>query len=149
MGLLKRNELLEKMELEIVQVPLGNGNFVYVRQMTGRERDQFEASLVKMKESPGGVVTVERATEDFRAKLAVNTLCDEKGVNLLKPEDFSQLSQNISAARLEVIINAAQKLNAITEEDKAALVKNLEGGQSDDSILDSASNLDTPPPDDS
>ena len=43
----------------------------------------------------------------------------------------------MSAKRLEKIINVAQKLNAITEEDKEALVKNSEA------VLDGNSNSDS------
>ena len=33
--------------MEIVKVELGKEEYVFVRQMTGRERDQFEQSLIK------------------------------------------------------------------------------------------------------
>ena len=129
---LSRNLLLKKEELEKVKVDLGKDEFVYVRQMTGRERDNFEQSLIKEKKNAKGeVVSYDRALGDFRAKLAVVTVCDEEGKALFLPEDYSLLSQNMSAKRLELIVNAAQKLNAITEEDKEELVKNLEVGQAD------------------
>ena len=119
---------------------LGEGDIVYVRQMTGRERDQFEASLLKKKTNAKGESTYEQNTEDFRAKLAVLTLCDEKGNSLLQPGDYSVLSQNMSAKRLEKIIIAAQKLNAITEVDKENLTKNSEADQDDNSSSGSAKN---------
>lgn len=124
MNVLDREGLLKKEELKIEKVPLGNSEFIYVRQMTGRERDRFEQSLLmEVKDKKGGI-TYERSLEDFRAKLAVNTICDEKGVNILQPDDYPVLSQNMSAARLEKIVNAAQALNSISEEDKENLVKN-------------------------
>lgn len=136
-----RNALLQKEELEKVKVDLGKGEFVYVKQMTGRERDNFEQSLLKKhKDNKGNVVSFEQSTEDFRAKLAVCTVCDEEGKLLFLPGDFSLLSQNMSAKRLEIIINAAQKLNAISEEDKEALVKNFDAGQPGNSLSDSAEN---------
>jgi len=121
---LDRVHLLQKEELEIVQVDLDKDTIVFVRQMTGRERDNFEKLLYTISTNKKGEVTTEKHLEDFRAKLAVCTLCDEQGKALLKPVDASMLSQNMSAFRLEKIVNAAQKLNAITEEDKDALVKN-------------------------
>lgn len=125
MTTLSRSSLLAKEELEKVQVDLGKGEFVYVRQMTGRERDNFEQSLIKEKKNAKGeIVSYDRALGDFRAKLAVVTCCDEEGKALFLPDDYSLLSQNMSAKRLELIVNAAQKLNAISEEDKEALVKN-------------------------
>lgn len=125
MGLLSKEKLLKRGKLEIVKVDLNEGDFVYVRQMTGRERDQWEGSLLReVKDKKGNVVNYERALGDFRAKLAVNTVCDEKGKLLLGMEDYATLSQNMSAKLLEKIITVAQKLNSITEEDKEELIKN-------------------------
>ena len=139
--LLTRDLLLKKEELEVVKVDLGKDEFVYVRQMTGRERDNFEQSLIKeTKDAKGAVTGYDRALGDFRAKLAVVTLSDEKGELLLDSKDYSRLSQHMSARRLELIVNAAQKLNAITEEDKEELVKNLEVGQADISPSDFVEN---------
>ncbi|MFA5935004.1 MAG: hypothetical protein WC827_03915 [Candidatus Paceibacterota bacterium] len=128
--LLDRKALLKKEELQVVQVNLGKDEYVYVRQMTGRERDTFEQSLVKeVKDKEGNVTTYDRSLQDFRAKLAVCTLCNEKGESLLEPGDYEVLSMSMSAARLEKIVNEAQKINKISEEDKEALTKNLGGDQ--------------------
>ena len=131
---LNREALLQKEKLEVVKVDLGKDEVVYVKQMTGRERDSFERSLFVF-DKDNKVTT---RMNDFRAKLAVCTLCDENGVALLKFEDYDLLSRNMSAARLEKIVNVAQKLNAITEEDKEALVKNFDVGQADNSNSASA-----------
>lgn len=139
--LLNREDLLKKEVLEIVKVDLGKDEYVYVRQMTGRERDHFEQSLIKRtRDSKGKVTGYEQALDDFRAKLSVNTICDEQGNLLLDQKDYPQLSQMMSAARLEKIVNEAQKLNAITEEDKEELVKNSGVGQADSSSSDSVEN---------
>jgi len=138
MGFLDKTALLTKEELEIVKVDLGKGDFVYVRQMTGRERDKFEQSLIKEnKNAEGGF---ERALDDFRAKLAVCTICDEKGNLQLTPPDAPLLSQRMSAARLEKIVNKAQEMNKISEEDKENLTKNSSGDQVASSPSDSAEN---------
>ncbi len=124
--LLSREALLAKEKLEIVKVDLGNDEYVFVRQMTGRERDAFEASLVEIQESatPGGKPIVIQRQDDFRAKLAVHSVCDESGELLLKADDYAVLSTNISARRLEAIVNVAQSLNRISEEDRDNLLKN-------------------------
>lgn len=140
-NLLNRAKLLEKEKLEVEKVELGNDEFVYVKQMTGRERDNFEQSLLKKnRDTKGQVIGYEQATEDFRAKLAVVTLCDETGKLLLEPRDYGTLSQNMSAARLEKIVNAAQKLNAISEQDKEELVKNSNPEPEDNSNSGSVEN---------
>jgi len=141
METLDRSKLLAKEELEKVKVDLGKGEFVYVRQMTGRERDNFEQSLIKeTRDAKGNITGYDRALGDFRAKLAVCTVCDENGKSIFIPGDAAQLSQNMSAARLEKIVNAAQKINAISEEDKEALVKNSVADLEDNSNSGSAEN---------
>ena len=139
--LLNRTKLLEREDLQIEKVEFENGDFVFVRQMTGHERDTFEQSLLKKKrDNKGTIIGYEQATEDFRAKLAVVTMCNEKGDLLLQPADYMLLSTSMSAKRLEKIINVAQGLNAISEEDKENLVKNSEVGLADNSNFDSVEN---------
>lgn len=141
METLNRALLLQKDKLERVEVDLGNNQSVWVRQMTGRERDQFEQSLIKeIKDKKGNVTGYDRALGDFRAKLAVSTVCDAEGSLVFLADDYSLLSQNMSAFKLEKIVNAAQKLNAISEEDKEALVKNLKADPEDNSSSVSAKN---------
>lgn len=137
---LTRDDLLVKDKLEVVEVDLGNETIVYVRQMTGHERDAFEQSLLtKKKDSKGNVVAVEQATEDFRAKLAVQTVCDANGNLILKRDDYLRLSVNISALKLEKIINEAQRINGIGEKDREELIKNSEAVQDGNSSSNSAS----------
>lgn len=136
-----RKALLEKEKMEIVKVDFEDGNFVYVRQMTGHERDTFEQSLLKKnRDSKGTIISYEQSTEDFRAKLAVVTICDEAGNTLLQPNDYGVLSRSMSAKRLEKIVDQAQKLNAITEEDKETLVKNSDAVQDGSSSSGSVEN---------
>ena len=143
-NLLDRRKLLEREELERVKVEFEDGNYVFVRQMTGRERDNFEQSLIKeTKDAKGVVVSYDRALGDFRAKLAVVTVCNEAGDMIFLPDDYGTLSKHMSAKKLELIVNKAQELNKITEEDKEAIVKNSVVGQADNSNSDSVENLDT------
>lgn len=124
-NLLTKDLLLQKEKLEIEKVEFENGDYVYVRQMTGHERDMFEQSMLKKnKDGKGNVLSVETVMDDFRSKLAAITLCDEEGKSLLSANDYAVLGNSMSAKRLEKIINMSQKLNAITEEDKEAIVKN-------------------------
>lgn len=138
--LLDRSALLTKQKLEISKVDLGNEEIVYVRQMTGHERDVFEQSLIKEVKNEKGITEYKQTLEDFRAKLAVCTLCNEEGVALLLPTDYQMLSSCMSAFRLEKIVNEAQKLNKISEEDKEALLKNSEAAPDGNSNSGSAEN---------
>jgi len=134
---LGREDLLKKQELKVESVELDEKSAVHVRQMTGREREQFEKSL-RHEIKKGNDIKYEHALDDFRAKLAVCTVCDEKGVLIFQAGDYKTLSQNISAAWLDKIATVASKLNAITEEDKEDLVKNSEAAQGGDSDSNSA-----------
>jgi len=136
---LDRKALLEKEKVQIREVDLGNGNCVYVRQMSGRERDHFEQSLIKqVKNNKGQVESYEQNLEDFRAKLVAATVCTAEGDILLQPSDIPTLSKNMSAVTLDKIVKEAQDINKISEADKEELTKNSEavpdGSSSSDSV---------------
>lgn len=131
MTLLNREQLLKKQELKKEKVVLndGTGDFVYVRQMTAREKNnwellQMQTTVVKNNKGHKVRTNYDVTLDDFRAKLAVNCVCDEKGILLFKQTDFKILSQNMSAETMERIVDVAQKLNAISEEDKEEMTKN-------------------------
>jgi hypothetical protein len=147
MSLLSREQLLTKQTPTIKKIELLTPDeFVYVRQMSGRERDIFERSLLIEVEDKQGNITYKRVLEDFRAKLATHTVCDENGVLLLKSSDASTLSESMLAACLEKIVDAAQELNRITEKDKEALIKNSVASQTAGNTSESPAVADSPIP---
>ena len=125
MALLSRVQLLSKSVLlkEKVVLDEATDEYVFVRQMTAHEKSIWEISQVK-KSGQGKKTQYDVTLDDYRAKLAVVTVCDEEGNLLFKPADYEELSFNISAAKLEKIADVAQRLNAITEEDREEMVKN-------------------------
>ena len=131
MALLNREDLLRKEELKIEKVELGGGDFVFVRQMSARAKDRWEQSLLQQTTDEKGNIDYVRSLDDFKAKLAVATVCDEKGNLILSPGDFDVLSENMIAAKMEKIIDVAQKLNRIDEADKEAMVKNSASDQTE------------------
>jgi len=138
MILLNREALLQKDDLKLEKVELTRG-YVFVREMTGHEKDVWEQSMLKQKPSGDRNKAVEYETtlEDFRAKLAVVTVCDADGNLIFKPEDARSLNKVMSASNMERIITVAQKLNAITEKDKDEMLKNSEAVRDGNSISDS------------
>jgi len=125
MAMLSRVQLLSKEELKREKVVLDatTDEFIFVRAMTAHEKSIWEMS--QLKKSGAGKKTEYNVTlDDYRAKLAVVCVCDGDGNLIFQPEDYIALSENISAAKLELIVNVAQKLNAITEEDREEIVKN-------------------------
>lgn len=141
MILLTREALLQKDDLKVEKVELSKG-YVFVREMTGHEKDVWEQSMLKQKPSGNKNKGVEYETtlEDFRAKLAVVTVCDADGNLLFKPEDAKVLNKMMSATNMERIVTAAQKLNAISEQEKEEILKNSEADQTDNSNSNSVEN---------
>lgn len=122
MAFMDKKALLTKEELKIEKVPLNKGNFVFVRQMTAHEHSLYEQSITKEVTDEKGAITFVRSMEDFRAKLAVCTLCDEKGDLMFEPTEYLVLAKSLGATTIDKIATAALKLNRMGEEE----IKNLE-----------------------
>lgn len=138
--LLKREGLLTKEKLDVVKVELNETQHVFVRQMTGHERDQFEQSFLRKTKDARGNTTYDTTTEDYRGKLAVLTICDENGELLLKTADYSTLGKMMSALTLEKIVKVAQEINGITVKEEEEIAKNLNAVQDGSSNSNSVEN---------
>lgn len=147
---LGREELLQKEALKIEKVDLGDESFTYVREMTGKERDQLETLLLTQEIKEDGTIlyNVERA--NYRAKLVVNTACDEAGNLLFKPEDADALGATLGWQKMDLIANAAGILNNflphLRSKAKEEHIKNSETGQDADNTSESAAGVDSPTP---
>jgi hypothetical protein len=94
------------------------GGQVFLRVMSGTERDQFEAESVKQN---GKNVEINRA--NFRARLLVKTLCDEQGARLLADSDATALGQK-PADLLDRLATEASRLNGMSAKDVEDIAKN-------------------------
>jgi hypothetical protein len=146
MAFLNRDGLLKKRQMKIVRVDLEDDEYVFVKQMNGTARDKFEQSLSEAVKKKDGTTEYERRIDNFRAKLAVCTLCNEYGELLLSKDDIELLSDNMTAAALDAITTKAQELNKISEKDKEAMVKNSVAVPSGDSTSGSVENSDSATP---
>jgi hypothetical protein len=131
MGLMTKEMLLTKQPLTIEKVDLGNGDFVYVREMNGYERDHFEASLFIKEKDAKGKERLVRTMENLRSKMVISTMCDENGNLILSHSDMDTFSTTVRASILDKIASKAQELNGITEEDAEKMVKNSNAAQSE------------------
>jgi hypothetical protein len=102
---------------EFVEVPEWEGG-VWIRGLTGTERDAFEASLFAEK---GGARSANLA--NLRARLVVLTAVDANGVRLFADGDAEALGEK-SAKALDRLFTIAQRLNGLTDGDVEALAKN-------------------------
>jgi hypothetical protein len=129
--MLTRDDILKTNDLpiEAVDVPEWGGT-VYVRTISGRERDDFEESMLTGKGKNRQV-----NTRNIRAKLCALCLCDVNGVPLFGNEDVDALGQK-SAAALDRLFTVATRLNGISKEDVEELAKNSPSAPHGDSTSD-------------
>lgn len=107
----------DDLEREAVEVERWGGT-VYVRELTGRERDQFENEILT-----GDPNDPDVNTENLRARLLVRTLCDEDGNRLFGDDQMDDLADK-SGAVLSRLFEKAQELNGMTAEDMEAIAGN-------------------------
>ena len=116
----------DDLKTEKVAVPEWGGH-VFVKTMTGTEKDNFESGLV----NADGKVSV----RDIRARMVAAVTVDEVGNALFTDSDINAISGK-SAAALDRIFAASKKLNAVTDEDVEELGKHSGQAQAGDSISD-------------
>ena len=122
MSLLSKTAILAAQDLqtEDVEVPEWGGA-VRVRSFTGRERDAFEASMVR---GEGRDRKVDLT--NMRARLVGLTVIDETGQRLFTDEEADLLGAK-SGAALDRVFAIAQKLNGLSGADVEELSKNSSG----------------------
>lgn len=127
---LSREQILEADDLprEPVKVPEWGGT-IFVRTMTGLERDEFESAIIADKGKTD--------MKNFRARLAALTITDEDGNRLFKSTDMAALGRK-SASALDRVFAVAQKLNGMSAADMEEAEKNSDGEQTVASISGSA-----------
>lgn len=131
MAYLTRDAILSAVDIpqEDVAVPEWGGS-VLVRGLTGRQRDAFEAGMIR-----GQGKNQQLVLENMRAKLSALTIVDEQGSRLFSEVDVKALSEK-SAAALDRVFAVAMRLSGLTQRDVEELTKNSENGQSDGSTSD-------------
>ena len=139
MSALNREEILgaDDIQVELIEVPEWGGD-VWVKGMTGQERDKFEDELIIRSTVGKGRKTTqvsEVSLADIRAKLCSMTICDKDKTRLFTEKDVKALSKK-SAAALQRVFEVAQELSGITDDDIDELVEELEESPFDDSASD-------------
>ena len=133
MSLLSKTAILAAQDLQTEELEVPEwGGAVRVRSFTGRERDAFEASMVR---GDGRDRKVDLT--NMRARLVGLTVIDEAGQRLFTDEEVDLLGAK-SGAALDRVFAVAQKLNGLSGADVEELSKNSSGVPSAVSISDSA-----------
>lgn len=117
---LTRNQILQSEDLprELVEVPEWGGS-VWVKSLTGKERDALEAVVANIGEDGKAHTNL----VNLRARLGSLTMTDEKGKRLFTDGDVKGLGEK-SAAALDRVFSVAQRLAKLTDKDVKSLEKN-------------------------
>lgn len=123
---LKRDDIKRVTDrtFEDVEVPEWGG-VVRVRSLTGKEKDEFERSLMVVEQRGKKTVAVPEL-ENMRAKLAVLSMVDENGALLFSNDDIPWLTEK-SASALDRVVKVAQylsRMNDVDFEEIKELLKN-------------------------
>jgi hypothetical protein len=131
MAILNKQQILEAPDIkkELVAVPEWGGE-VYVKGMSGSERDNFEAAIIERR---GKATRVN--LKNIRARLAAACICDEQGNPLFTPADVEDLADK-SAAALGRVYDVASRLSGIGEADIDELADGLKSDPFGDSPSD-------------
>lgn len=118
---------IKDFRIEKVEIPEWD-DFVYVRSLTGTERDAFESSMYIGKGDGR-----QENLKNIRARLVVLTACDENGVRIFEDKDVDWVGGK-NANALDRIFIKAQELAGLRAEDVEKLAKNLESTQNEEFI---------------
>lgn len=133
MALLKHDQILAADDLvtEDVSVPEWGGE-VRIRTLTGTERDRFEQSLMEVKKDG----SVKSNRDNVRARLLVLCIVNEQGEQEFSgAADIAALGRK-SAAALDRVASAAQRLNAFSDADVEELAEGFGDAQNESSTSD-------------
>ncbi len=121
MTLLSRDAIIAAPDItpELVDVPEWGGQ-VYVRGLTGKERDAFEMAVTDPKTG------LPKSGVNIRGRLALLGLCNEQGERLFADTDLPALAKK-SALALERVVDHVRHLSGMTDEDLARIEGNSDG----------------------
>ena len=104
-----RSQILQAEDLpsESVEIPEW-GVSVFVRSMSGRDRDLFESQMMELSENG-------KRMDNFRSRLTVFCCVDEDGKRIFKDGDIAELGKK-SGKALDRVFEVASRLNKMTEE---------------------------------
>lgn len=122
MALLSKNDILSVNDRKTVEVHVPEwGGSVLVRTLSGRERDEFEASTVKTNKGKR-----EENFDNFRARFVALCVVDETGQRLFTSRAEVVMLGGKSVAALQRVFNKAQEINGMTENDVEELTESFE-----------------------
>ena len=114
-----RDDILSADDLPTTEVEVPEwGVTVFVRAMTGTERDVYESNLIEQKDLP-----MSKRLANMRAKLVVLCTVDADGNRIFNDDDINAVGSKSSSAVSRVAV-VAQHLNALTDNDVEEIAEN-------------------------
>lgn len=125
--MLTRDSILAQSDLPKVKVEVPEwGGVLWVRSMTGSERDAFEADAYLLQKQYGEGIG---AIRNLRARLVVATACDESGQLLFTKADADAVGGK-NAHALDRVFQASQRLNGMSDTAVESMVGESNAGRS-------------------
>lgn len=126
MKVLTKEDIINVVDVstEKVDIPEWKG-CVYVKTMTGAERDAFEQRVHDQKANNKINIT------GIRSLLLALTICDDAGKNLFSKDEVDKLDKK-SAKVISNIFEISQRMNGIGEQEIDELAKNSLSVQKED-----------------
>jgi hypothetical protein len=115
------------------------GQKVWIQEMNGQERDDWERAVAKKQDKEGRMTDV----VGLRAKMIQLTLVDEKGVRVYSENEAEEINQLPGRFR-EDLFDAALEFNGLTKQAEESQLKNSESEAGNGSGPASPTNSDQP-----
>lgn len=118
--MLTRDDIIEVIDIRVeeVSVPEWGGN-VCIKTLTGEELDYYQAGIVKMRGQTSEVNML-----NMRAKLVALGVCNVEGKRLFSSDADVKILAAKSAAALNRLFMAIQRLNGLSDEEVEEISKN-------------------------
>ena len=121
--LLTREEIFGSEDIKIEPVDLPEwgekGGRVFVKTLTGNERDAWEERMVNSRKTKGGKLDIRL----LKAQLVIASVCDESGARIFVPTDAEELNAKSSKC-LDQLSTVAQRLSGISEQEAEEIAGN-------------------------
>lgn len=139
-------KVIDDRVVESVEVPEWGGS-IFVRGLSGTDRDSFEMAMIVQKKVKGGKTESEVNFQNLRAKLIVRCAVDSEDKDKAQPiftiADIEWLGSK-SGAALQRIYAVAQRLSGLSNEEAEELASDLGKDQNGSSGSDLPGISDTP-----
>ncbi|GGR52070.1 hypothetical protein [Streptomyces roseolus] len=129
-GFLSPGAILEQPNLVIEEliVPEWGGGKIRLKQLSAKERDDFESSMVQVTRNGRQKLN----NENFRARLVQLAVVNEDGSPMFTKHDIKTLG-NLPAAGLQRVYNKVNEMSAFSDEDLKELEEDFDDDRTDGS----------------